>query len=126
MPEVKDKVLDRIMLTTSSSAIIDHALAAMIAEDRDDYWFPEKEAFFFRAEEVLDFVKSGAFLRLYQQCRAWTLRDIRRELRKRGPSVQRRSVSGHRSRGYQVDPITIEHEIVATDPRKKLGYDDAD
>ena len=126
VPEVKDKVLDRIMLTTSSSAIIDHALAAMIAEDRDDYWFPEKEAFFFRAEEVLDFVKSGAFLRLYQQCRAWTLRDIRRELRKRGPSVQRRSVSGHRSRGYQVDPITIEHEIVATDPRKKLGYDDAD
>lgn len=126
VPEVKDKVLDRIMLTTPESDIIDHALALLVKADRDEYWLEEREAFFFKAEEVLEFIKSSGFLRLYLQCRTWTLKEVRRELRKRGPNVQRRGGKGFlRARGYQVDPIMITFEVPETQKNlgKDLGYD---
>ena len=129
VPEVEDTVLDKILLTSEDSTIVDHALALMVSKERDTYYLPSKETFFFRVEEVLEFIKRDSFLRTYSQCRTWTSRDIKRELRRMGPNVKReRPLDARRHSGYQIDPININYSITEPtstgDLNRRLGYED--
>ena len=97
-------------MTQSSARIMDHALALMVHYDREDYWWGEKESYFFETEEVFEFIKKSSFLRLYQQCRSWTTKEVKRELVRKGPNV-RRSKGRRRSSGYMVAPANIEYRV---------------
>jgi len=112
VPEVQDRVLDDILLCSQEASILDHALALMVHGDRDDYWLPQEESFFFRVEEVLGQVKRGTFQRLYSQTKSWTARDLKRELRRMGPNCRRRRpLDRSRGSGYLIAPVKITHAV---------------
>ena len=112
VPAVEDRVLDDILLCSQEASILDHALALMIHADRDDYWLPQEEAYFFKVEEVLVQIKRGTFQRLYSQTKSWTARDLKRELRRMGPNCRRRRpLDRTRGTGYLIAPVKITHAV---------------
>lgn len=112
VPPVEDRVLDDILLCSQEASILDHALAIMVHSDRDDYWLPQEESFFFKTEEVLTQIKKGSFQRLYYQVKSWTVRDLKRELRRMGENARRRRpLDRSRSSGYLIPPVKISHTV---------------